>query len=132
MCVCNNHFAQERPITFSIANPHYLINETRKKHGLPPLSRSFELDEAARNHASIMAKEDGLYYFDCSLPIYASQLSMNVAYSSSILEAHHLMIETNYERQNILSKKFHSVGVGASLGPDGFYYVCYMFFISKK
>ena len=132
MCICNDRSNQDRPVTFSITNPHSLINETRKKHGLPLLSRSFELDEAARNHATIMAKEDGLYYSDCSLPTYASQLSMNIAYSGSIIEAHHLMIETNYERKNILSKKFHSVGVGASLGPDGFYYVCYMFFRSKK
>lgn len=122
---------------FETVDPILLLNKERAGIGIPPLSRLFDLESAAKIHALNMAKFDGLYYFAKEfLPLKFTNrndkgqrrvLKEIILYAESVQNVHELMMAFDYERSNMLSTAFSFVGVGIATGTHDVYYACYLF-----
>ena len=118
---------------FKTSDPFFLLNMERAEIGIPVLTKSSSLANAARNHAMNMAKYDGLYYFATELldtnndDDSSRPLKEIVAYGKSVLDIHDMLLSLGYERSNMLSVGFTCVGVGIAKGTCDIYCACYLF-----
>lgn len=109
-----------------------LVNDERAKSGLTPLAWDDRLAEAAFKHAQLMAARKALshqFSGEPSLRLRLAQTSLrldrsgeNVAYDSTIPEAHAGFMRSPGHRANILSADYNSVGI-AAVERDGYYYI---------
>ena len=121
------------PGTDYYASNHILINKERLKRLVPPLIRRSTLDELAREHAMAMASKDALLHSDPDDLLQkvgqpSRRLGENVAYGKSIREIHAMMMkEKGSDKNNIIDRRFLTMGMGTAPGPNGGLYLCQIF-----
>jgi len=93
-----------------------LINGARRAHGRAPLKFNDSLSKFARRHSSTMASADRLYHNP-----YLAQwlrnwswriLGENVGVGDSVPSLHVAFMNSRHHRDNILDRRFSSIGVG--------------------
>lgn len=125
--------SQNLPGTDYYASNHILVNKERTKRLTPPLIRRSKLDELAREHAMAMAAKDALMHSDPDKLLQkvgqpSRRLGENVAYGRSIREIHTMMMkEKGSDKNNIVDRRFVTMGMGTAPGPDGGLYMCQIF-----
>lgn len=112
---------------FKLCDPFLLLNIERINSGVPELSKSSILENSAKIHAMNMAKYDGLYYFATELLAKDNCVKEIVAYAKSIHCIHELMMNLAYERSNMLSIAYSTVGISVAKGARDVYFACYLF-----
>lgn len=121
------------PGTSYFSSNHVLVNKERVRRRIPPLMRRVELDTLARQHAERMAAEDALYHSNPNELIHkigrpSRRLGENVCYGDSIREMHKNMMETcGADKNNIVDRRYLTMGMGTARGPDGGLYMCQIF-----
>lgn len=105
-----------------------LINHERQRAGLPPLKTDDRLTQAARAHTTLMAQQKTLSHDLRGEPKLSNRLAVtgirfnndaeNVAYDSTIEGAHDSLMHSPPHRENILSPKYNTVGVGVLYSGD--------------
>jgi len=124
------------------ANNHIMVNHERTKRNIPPLRRERHMDQIAKEHAELMAKEKQIFLIDnpqevrvriikedkesCELPIF-ERIGMNINRGKDIAECQRLMMAALAERNNIYDKRFFYMGMGTYTANDGVLYMCQMF-----
>jgi hypothetical protein len=107
---------------------HIMINYDRTKRTRVPLKRNPVLDERAREHARDMAAQGRLIHPDLDiLPTTAKRLGANVGRGSSVNDVHNGMMASESDKNNIIDRRFVSMGVGTAKGADGGIYLCQLF-----
>jgi uncharacterized protein YkwD len=102
-------------------DPYELVTIERLKRALPPYTRRMHLDAAAKKVSYELACSGG---DQCS----PTEFYGNVGKGLDILMVHKkLMAQKGTEKANIISTRFHHVGIGVSIGPDDQVYVCQLF-----
>jgi uncharacterized protein YkwD len=113
------------------ASNHVLINNERTKRTMVPLRRSRTMDEVAREHASQMAKEQSLFHADPATleeKIGAKRVGANVGKGSSVNDIHKYMMTSSVsDKNNVIDRRFVSMGVGTAKAADGTLYLCQIF-----
>lgn len=99
-----------------------LINQERARAGLPSLKLDDRLTQAAREHTVRMAQNKQLSHQSPDEPALPKRLAAtnlrfnrdaeNVAYDFSAQAAHDGLMQSALHRDNILSTKYNTVGVG--------------------
>lgn len=99
-----------------------MINQERARAGLPALKVDDRLTQAARAHSVLMAQKKQLsHQFPGELPLQerlaATHLRFNsdaenVAYDYSVQQAHEGLMHSPPHRENILSPKYNTIGIG--------------------
>ena len=99
-----------------------LVNLERARAGLPSLKVDDRLTEAARAHTTLMAQQKQLTHqlpgeLPLQLRLAASKLRFdndaeNVAYDSTVEGAHQDLMHSPGHRENILSPKYNTIGIG--------------------
>jgi hypothetical protein len=127
--------ARKLPGPYFYANNIILVNKARCVEKVPALSRDMELDHIARSHAEIMAmtgiaghSDPTTLRFKLSGP--CRRIGENVAVGKSIKDVHQEMMESRKrqaDRNNILDRRYTSMGVGTAKGKDGRLYICQVF-----
>lgn len=118
---------------FKASDPFLLLNIDRADLGIPMLSKSPILENAAKTHAMNMAKFDGLYYFAAELIRKNNgghgrrPLKEIIAHANSVACVHEMMMNLSHERSNMLSSAYSFVGVGIAKCTHDVYYACYLF-----
>ncbi|MFP4661276.1 MAG: CAP domain-containing protein [Halanaerobiales bacterium] len=110
-----------------------LVNQERRKNGLPALSSDLELTRVARIKAQDMIDND---YFSHYSPTYGSPFDMmkqfgidyqyageNLAHNTSVDRAHTALMNSSGHRKNILSPNFTHIGIGIKKAERGYIYV---------
>lgn len=117
-----------------------LVNNERRKNGLPEYKVDVEVTKIARIKAKDMSDNN---YFSHSSPTYGSPFDMlkqfgvsyiyageNIAGNSTITGAHNSLMNSSGHRANILSSKYDAIGIG--IVPDKRYgYVFVQMFIKR-
>jgi uncharacterized protein YkwD len=125
--------SRKLPGTDYYSSNHILVNKERIKRLMPPLIRRSKLDELAREHAMAMAAKDALLHSDPDALMQkvgrpSRRLGENVAYGRSIREIHTMMMkEKGSDKNNLLDRRFLTMGMGTARGPDGGLYMCQIF-----
>ncbi|KAG7359594.1 cysteine-rich secretory protein family protein [Nitzschia inconspicua] len=126
------------------ASNHIMVNAERTRRSVPPLTRDRDLDRVARDHAKTMAKEklvrhmDGptelqskiLEFADNSMErqrLFFPRLGVNIARGRTIDEIHKFMMANLAERNNVLDKRFSTMGMGTARADNGMIYLCQVF-----
>jgi uncharacterized protein YkwD len=127
--------SRKLPGNWYFSNNIILVNKARCVEKVPALSRDMELDHIARSHAEIMAmtgiaghSDPTTQRFKLSGP--CRRIGENVAVGKSIKDVHQEMMESRKrqaDRNNILDRRYTSIGVGTAKGKDGRLYVCQVF-----
>jgi hypothetical protein len=121
------------PGTCYFSSNHILVNKERAKVRIPPLIRRSQLDELAREHAEAMAAKDDLIHSDPNILMQkfgrpSRRLGENVAYGRSIRDIHGMMMKTSgSDKNNLLDRRFLTMGMGTARGPSGGLYMCQIF-----
>jgi hypothetical protein len=121
------------PGTCLFSSNHILVNIERAKLRTPPLIRRTQLDELAREHAETMAAKDALLHSDPNFVIQklgrpSRRLGENVAYGKSIRDIHEMMMNTSgSDKNNLLDRRFLTMGMGTAIGTNGGLYMCQIF-----
>mmetsp|Transcript_17620 Transcript_17620/g.21553 ORF Transcript_17620/g.21553 Transcript_17620/m.21553 type:complete len:392 (+) Transcript_17620:180-1355(+) len=117
------------PIAFG--GCHILINKERKKKGLKPLHRERILEEAASNHAKVIANEKKLTHSD----IKATMKSILSSGSCSLIGeslgrgkiaqivVDRMMLHSPQDRNNILDQRYSTFGIGSARCSSGDLYI---------
>ena len=125
--------SQNLPGTWYYSSNHVMVNKERVRLRIPPLMRRVELDKLAREHAETIAAKDALYHSNPSELVKkigrpSRRLGENVSYGDSIREMHKIMMETSgSDKNNILDRRYLTMGMGTARGPDGGLYMCQIF-----
>jgi uncharacterized protein YkwD/muconolactone delta-isomerase len=100
------------------------INQERERAGLPKLLWNEQLAQAARAHASLLAKSNALSHQFPGEPELVERLGAtgarftfsaeNIARADSTEEAHAGLMTSPGHRANILSARFNSIGIGTA------------------
>ena len=112
---------------------HIMINAERTKKIIQPLVREIALDNLAREHAVAMAENNKLYHSDLlglqgKIGEPCRRLGENVMKGSSIHEMHKTLMQTSIsDKNNILDRRFTSMGIGTAKSSDGTLYLCQIF-----
>jgi hypothetical protein len=115
------------------ANNHVMINVERVKRYVSPLMRVPSLDELAKEQAILMAASKELSRSD---PVglgdrirdRSRRLGVNVVSGSNLHDIHSKMMKKSLaDMNNILDRRFVSMGVGTAKSADGKLYVCQIF-----
>jgi hypothetical protein len=112
---------------------HIMVNTERIKKRVPPLTRYRELDRVARDHARSMADEKMVRHMagkDNSSdrqPLFCPRWGVNIARGNNVGEIHKLMMANLAERNNVLDKRFTTLGMGTARADDGMIYLCQIF-----
>lgn len=89
------------------------INNTRARHGLPPLRYNAGLSDYARSHSRDMSRQRTLFHTsDFRVICCWSSISENVGMASSIRGVHRAFMRSPAHRANILDRGKRAVGVG--------------------
>ncbi|MFA6917591.1 MAG: CAP domain-containing protein [Candidatus Gracilibacteria bacterium] len=109
----------------------YLINKSRKQHGLSSVSTSTGLNNLAQKHSEDMAKNDYFSHFDkagnspedrrLTMGIQ-TPVSENIAKDVSVKFAHEGLMRSASHRSNILQTDWTKVGLGIA-EKNGYIYV---------
>lgn len=125
--------SRKLPGTWYYSSNHVLVNKERVKRRIPPLIRRQKLDEIAREHAETMAAEDSLYHSNPTELVQkigrpSRRLGENVSFGESIRDLHKSMMEiAGADRNNILDRRYLTMGMGTARGPNGGIYMCQIF-----
>ena len=118
--------APDLPQTWYYSSNHILINRERVMRGIPPLTRSVELDELARQLAQWGAQ--GKELTDIHFPEY---FSANLLCGYSIRGIHKAAMKDKccfLQRRNMLNPLFHRFGIATcKRRTDGLLYLCQIF-----
>jgi hypothetical protein len=125
---------------------HIMVNTERVKKRVPPLTRYRDLDRVAREHARAMADEnmvrhmDGPTYLQARIlerkdmdisaddeRLFFPRLGVNIARGKNVEGIHKLMMANSAERNNVLDKRFTTLGMGTARAEDGMIYLCQVF-----
>lgn len=102
-------------------DPYELLTIERVKRSIPPYTRRMHLDATAKKVSHELACSGG----DRCSP---TDFYGNVGKGIDILMVHgKMMAQKGTEKANIISKRFHHIGIGLSTGPDDQVYVCQLF-----
>lgn len=121
------------PGAWYYSSNHVLVNKERVKRRIPPLIRRTKLDELAREHAEIMAAKDSLYHSNPAELVQkigrpSRRLGENVSFGESIRNIHKEMMDAaGADRNNILDRRYLTMGMGTARGPNGGLYMCQIF-----
>src|SRR4051812_38383577 len=110
-----------------------LANEARKDADVEPLQWNEQAAEAARLHAKLMADKGALSHQFSGEPELRERLGMtglrfdsaaeNVADAPSPEESHEALMNSPPHRQNLLSPKYNSLGIGVAKKGGQYYLV---------
>jgi hypothetical protein len=125
---------------------HIMVNTERVKKSVPPLTRYRDLDRVAREHARAMAEENMVRHMDGPTHLQARilerkdmdssadderlffpRLGVNIARGKNVEGIHKLMMANSAERNNVLDKRFTTLGMGTARAEDGMIYLCQVF-----
>jgi uncharacterized protein YkwD len=125
------------------ASNHIMINTERIRRSIPPLRRERELDRVARDHAKFMAESKMVRHVESPAELQAKivedkddadrqrlffpRLGVNISRGRSIEEIHKFMMATLAERNNIIDKRFTTMGMGTHRADNGVIYLCQVF-----
>lgn len=113
-----------------------MLNRARTIEGLPPLSRTDQLDLAAKAHAEAMMQARTLAHDVGSgnpgmrlqaIGLHPAVAGENVAHALSVVRSHRALWESPSHRSNLLHPAFTHVGIGLAQDTDGSFWVCEMF-----
>jgi Cysteine-rich secretory protein family len=100
-----------------------LVNQERERAGLPKFQWNEQLATAARDHAKLLANHNELSHRFSGEPELMQRLGAtgarftfsaeNIARADIAEEAHAGLMTSSGHRANILSSRFHAVGIGA-------------------
>lgn len=126
------------------ASNHIMVNAERTRKNVPPLRRDRNLDRVARDHAKVMADEKLVRHMDGPTELqsrilegqdnsvdrqrlFFPRLGVNIARGRSIEDIHKFMIANLAERNNVLDKRFATMGMGTARDDNGMIYLCQVF-----
>jgi hypothetical protein len=118
------------------ASNHIMINAERTQRLVPPLRRERVLDQIAREHAQRMADMNKVVHMDGPVELHGKlireglsfqRLGVNIARGTSIQDIHKFMMAALAERNNIVDKRFSTMGVGTARTDNGTIYLCQVF-----
>ena len=116
------------------ASNHVMINSERTKRRMVPLKRNRAMDDIARQHASQMAKAQTLFHADQTDLLSnenvaaKTRVGSNVGRGSSVVRIHKQMMNYSVpDKNNIIDRRFVSMGVGTAIASDGTLYLCQIF-----
>lgn len=104
-----------------------LINDERRKAGVPPLSPRADVEEIAVSHSKQMAAAGRIWHNDdyftpgTRADLGARSLGENVAFNGSVDDAHQRLMASPGHRKNILSAAFRVVGIGVVRGSSSWF-----------
>lgn len=104
-----------------------LVNEERRRAGVPPLTRRADVDRIAVEHSRRMAAADRIWHNDAYFTsetrtrLGARALGENVALNASVEDAHRRLMASPGHRRNILSATFSVVGIGVVRGESSWF-----------
>jgi len=108
-----------------------LVNQERRKAGVPPLTLDERLTRAARKHSQLMINRDALsHQFPGEDPLLLRLTAENVrtdhdgeniALNGDVASAHVALMESPKHRANILSQQFDAIGIGVVRSDDLIY-----------
>lgn len=125
--------SKKLPGTWYYSSNHVMVNKERVKRKISPLIRRAELDELARAHAETMAAQNTLYHSNPTELVQkigrpSRRLGENVSFGESIRDMHKDMMNTNgADKNNILDRRYLTMGMGTARGPNGGLYMCQIF-----
>jgi uncharacterized protein YkwD len=133
--------ASRLPLTSGkYASNHIMINSERFKRSIPPLTRHASLDRIARDHAESMARSNQLFHTEDPLLLQErilceaegieqtiGRIGENTVRGRTIPDIHEAMMVSLAERNNILDKRYSSMGVGTGRAHNGTLYLCQIF-----
>ena len=124
------------------ASNHIMVNNERTKRNIPTLRRERHMDQVAREHAELMAKDKQIFLIDnpeelrnrlkekdresCVLPMF-ERIGMNISRGKDIAECQRFMMAALAERNNIYDKRFFYMGMGTYTADNGVLYMCQVF-----
>ena len=126
--------ATDRPHQTSLAKlgkaMQCLVNNKRSKHSLKPLKANDRLGTAARRHTKVMLKKDCFEHRCPGEPPLGKRIKQtgytkgakryfyaeSLGYHKSPKRAIRKLMQTSFNRKNILGKDWKDVGVGAGWG----------------
>ena len=116
----------------SFASMHVMVNSERTKKYMPPLRRDPEMDQSAREHAEAMAHANELSYCDeldlgVELDEPHRRLGQNIAKGSDLERIHRSMMKSIPDKNNLLDRRYTTVGLGSAKSKDGVLYICQIF-----
>lgn len=117
----------------NFASIHIMVNQSRLRADLEPLTRSVELDEMARQHAEVMAQSDTLEHStstkaDLRAKLKARHVGENVQVGKSIRDMHGAALQEGSSRwANLSDPRFHEFGMFAARSANGNLYMCQLF-----
>lgn len=104
-----------------------LVNTERTTRGLQPLMMQTDIRDYARYHAKDMRDQGRLWHdmteFAPWLPVGHQTYGENVAYHTSITNAHTALMASQGHRQNILNPEYTHIGVGVAAKAGGTLYI---------
>lgn len=116
-----------------ISSNHVMINNERTKRFITPLKRMPEMDEIAREQARLMAADGKLYHQD-ALDLakkmgqeHECRVGENVTCGCNLQRIHKAMTKSPADINNIIDRRFTSMGVGTAKAADGTLYLCQLF-----
>jgi hypothetical protein len=120
------------PGTWYYSSNHVMVNQERIKRFIAPLVRMRELDEIAKEHVEVMARERRAFH---SNPDFlrirfqrpSRRLGENVAKGSSIRAIHEAMMETRSDYNNIADRRYTHMGMATAKASDGELFMCQIF-----
>jgi uncharacterized protein YkwD len=118
-----------------IISNHVMINNERTRLSIAPLKRMPVLDEIARAQAKIMAEEDQLFHSnpeelreEIAGQEVGRRIGENVAKGADLRAIHkNMMTNSLADKNNLLDRRYTSMGVGTGKGSDGTLYLCQIF-----
>jgi uncharacterized protein YkwD len=113
---------------------HRIVNRSRATRQVEPLRRSSYLDCLAETHAKVMAEQESVFHSVDSVEalqkkLHGQQVGENILRGKSLLQMHKDIMtgSDSFLRRNILSTKFHEMGMGMANGNDGHVYLVQLF-----
>jgi uncharacterized protein YkwD len=126
--------ATDRPHQTSLAKlgkaMRCLVNNKRAKHNLRPLKDNARLSTAARSHTEVMLKKDCFEHRCPGEPALGKRIrrtgytkgakkyfyAESLGYHKSPKRAIRKLLQTSYNKKNILGRDWRDIGVGAGWG----------------
>ncbi|KAL3921215.1 MAG: hypothetical protein SGILL_002863 [Bacillariaceae sp.] len=125
------------------ASNHIMINTERTRRNVPPLTRDRDLDRAAKEHAKVMAESKLVRHMESPAELQAKivegkedadrqrlffpRLGVNISRGKSVEDIHKFMMATLAERNNIIDKRFTTMGMATHRADNGHIYLCQVF-----
>jgi hypothetical protein len=127
--------ARARKLPSSVAcfsSNHIMINSERTKRLAQPLVRVPALDKLARSHAAGMAAAQQLYHSENvdlqdRIGKPSLRLGENVTRGATLKDMHIETMKTVADKNNIIDRRFTSMGIGTAKSSDGTLYLCQIF-----